>query len=71
MRKKILGGLADGSVDGVCSCDLISEGTDIPAIGCAILLRPTKSKGLYLQQVGRALRPCEGKEYAFIFRPRR
>lgn len=66
MRKKILGGLADGSVDGVCSCDLISEGTDIPAIGCAILLRPTKSKGLYLQQVGRALRPCEGKDYAFI-----
>lgn len=65
-RKTILGGLADGTVDGVCSCDLISEGTDIPAIGCAILLRPTKSKGLYLQQVGRALRPYEGKEYAFI-----
>jgi len=65
-RRTILGGLADGSVDGVCSCDLISEGTDIPAIGCAILLRPTKSKGLYLQQVGRALRPYEGKEYAFV-----
>jgi len=65
-RKTILGGLADGSVQGVCSCDLISEGTDIPAIGCAILLRPTQSKGLYLQQVGRALRPCAGKEYAFI-----
>jgi len=65
-RKTILNGLADGSVDGVCSCDLISEGTDIPAIGCAILLRPTKSKGLYLQQVGRALRPFAGKEYAYI-----
>lgn len=65
-RKRILNGLADGSIQGVCSCDLISEGTDIPAIGCAILLRPTQSKGLYLQQVGRALRPCAGKEYAFI-----
>jgi len=65
-RKRILGGLANGTVDGVASCDLISEGTDIPAIGCAILLRPTKSKGLYLQQVGRALRPCEGKEHAII-----
>lgn len=65
-RKRILGGLASGTVDGVCSCDLISEGTDIPAIGCAILLRPTKSKGLYLQQVGRALRPCEGKSHAII-----
>ena len=58
--------MANGTVDGVCSCDLISEGTDIPAIGCAILLRPTKSKGLYFQQVGRALRPCSGKDYAFI-----
>lgn len=65
-RKKILGGLATGSVQGVCSCDLISEGTDIPAIGCAIMLRPTQSKGLYLQQVGRALRPCDGKDFAYV-----
>lgn len=65
-RKRILNGLANGSVQVVCSCDLISEGTDIPAIGCAILLRPTQSTGLYIQQVGRALRPCEGKEYAII-----
>ncbi len=66
MRKRLLNGLADGSVDIICSCDLISEGTDIPAIGVAILLRPTKSLGLYLQQVGRALRPCAGKEYAIV-----
>lgn len=66
VRKRILGGLGNGSVDVVCSCDLISEGTDIPAIGCAILLRPTQSTGLYIQQVGRALRPCEGKERAII-----
>jgi superfamily II DNA or RNA helicase len=66
VRKRILGGLGNGSVDVVTSCDLISEGTDIPAIGCAILLRPTQSTGLYLQQVGRALRPCEGKDRAII-----
>jgi superfamily II DNA or RNA helicase len=66
MRKSILGGLENGTVQIVTSCDLISEGTDIPAIGCAILLRPTQSKGLYLQQVGRALRPCAGKEYAYV-----
>lgn len=65
-RKRILNGLGNGSVQIVTSCDLISEGTDIPAIGCAILLRPTQSLGLYLQQVGRALRPCEGKERAII-----
>ena len=50
MRTRILDGLGDGSVDVVTSCDLISEGTDIPSIGCAILLRPTQSTGLYLQQ---------------------
>lgn len=66
IRKRILGGLGNGSVDVVCSCDLISEGTDIPAIGCAILLRPTQSTGLFLQQVGRALRTCEGKDRAII-----
>lgn len=65
-RKRILKGLATGDVQVVTSCDLISEGTDIPAIGAAILLRPTQSLGLYLQQVGRALRPCEGKDHAVI-----
>jgi DNA repair protein RadD len=65
-RKKILAGLGSGKVNLVASCDLISEGTDIPAIGCAILLRPTQSLGLYLQQVGRALRPAKGKDRAII-----
>jgi superfamily II DNA or RNA helicase len=65
-RRKILNGLGNGTVDIVTSCDLISEGTDIPAIGAAILLRPTQSTGLYLQQVGRALRPCAGKDRAVI-----
>lgn len=65
-RKRILKALATGEVQVVTSCDLISEGTDIPAIGAAILLRPTQSLGLYLQQVGRALRTCEGKEQAII-----
>jgi superfamily II DNA or RNA helicase len=66
VRSRILGGLGDGSVDVVTSCDLISEGTDIPAIGCAILLRPTQSTGLFLQQVGRALRTSDGKSHAII-----
>lgn len=66
VRKRILNGLGNGTVDVVTSCDLISEGTDIPAIGAAILLRPTQSLGLYLQQVGRALRPCAGKDRAVI-----
>lgn len=65
-RSRILNGLANGSVQVVTSCDIISEGTDIPAIAGAILLRPTQSTGLYLQQVGRALRTMEGKARAVI-----
>lgn len=65
-RQRILGGLADGSVDVVTSVDLISEGTDIPAIGCAILLRPTQSESLYLQQIGRAMRPYKGRTEAIV-----
>lgn len=65
-RGRALNGLATGEVEVVTSCDLISEGTDIPAIACAGLLRPTQSLGLYLQQVGRALRPAPGKDRAII-----
>lgn len=65
-RGRALNGLATGEVEVVTSCDLISEGTDIPAIACAGLLRPTQSLGLYLQQVGRALRPSKGKDRAII-----
>lgn len=46
--------------------EIFSEGFDISSIECAILLRPTKSVSLYLQQVGRALRPAPGKDFAII-----
>jgi len=56
----------DGVTLVLTSCDVISEGFDLPAIEAAILLRPTKSLSLYLQQVGRALRPFPGKKDAVI-----
>lgn len=56
----------DGVTLVLTSCDVISEGFDLPAIEAAILLRPTKSLSLYLQQVGRALRPFPGKKEAVI-----
>lgn len=56
-RDAILQGLESGRIKVVTSCDLISEGFDVPAVAGAILLRPTKSLALFLQQVGRALRP--------------
>lgn len=56
-RARRIGGLADGSVQVLTSCALISEGLDVPAVTGAILLRPTQSLALAIQQVGRALRP--------------
>lgn len=60
-RDAAIAGLATGEVEVLTSCDLISEGLDVPAVGACILLRPTKSLGLYMQQVGRGMRPAEGK----------
>ena len=60
-REKITDAFAVGRINVLCSCDLISEGYDVPGIYGAILLRPTLSKALYLQQVGRALRFIPGK----------
>lgn len=65
-RKARLDALRSGSVKMLTSCDLIGEGLDIPAIDCAVLARPTMSKGLHFQQVGRALRMTTGKVHAII-----
>jgi len=55
-----------GSIKVLANVDLFGEGFDVPAIEAAILLRPTQSLALYLQQVGRALRPSDGKDQAII-----
>lgn len=65
-RAATLAGLADGTVQVVTSCDVISEGTDIPSVAVVILLRPTHSLSLYLQQIGRGLRPAPGKDRAIV-----
>lgn len=55
-----------GEIRVLSNVDLFGEGFDLPAIEVAILLRPTQSLGLYLQQVGRSLRPSPGKSEALI-----
>jgi superfamily II DNA or RNA helicase len=66
MRKARIQALKDGTIRVLTSCDIISEGTDIPVVTAAILLRRTLSLGLYLQQVGRCLRPHPGKTNSII-----
>lgn len=56
-RREAIRLFAAGAAWILTNCGLISEGFDVPAVEAAILLRPTQSLALYLQQVGRALRP--------------
>jgi DNA repair protein RadD len=65
-RRRLIAALGAGELQVISNCGLISEGLDVPTVHAAILLRPTKSLALYLQQVGRVLRPAPGKQRAII-----
>ena len=65
-RRRRVNALKDGSLHVLTSCEIISEGFDIPVVTAAILHRPTKSLGMHLQQIGRVLRPAPGKTRAII-----
>lgn len=58
--------LSAGRINVLVSVDVISEGYDVPVVSAAILLRPTASLALAMQQMGRVLRPAPGKTCAFI-----
>ena len=65
-RDTLIYNLGSGAIEVLTSCEILGEGIDIPTIGAAILLRPTKSLALYLQQVGRGLRPAPGKSHLTV-----
>ncbi|WP_141579676.1 DEAD/DEAH box helicase [Actinomadura sp. WMMA1423] len=56
-RRAILARLHTGETQVVTNCMVLTEGFDEPAVSCVLMLRPTKSTGLFTQMVGRALRP--------------
>jgi superfamily II DNA or RNA helicase len=65
-RDALVARFAAGELQVLVTVDVVSEGFDCPGAAVAILLRPTQSEGLYLQQVGRVLRPAPGKAAAII-----
>lgn len=65
-RDALVAKLRSGTLQVLVTVDVVSEGFDCPGASVAILLRPTQSLGLYLQQVGRILRPAPGKAHATI-----
>ena len=62
-RTSSLEQLEAGELDVVCAVDMFNEGVDLPRIDTVLMLRPTESAILWLQQLGRGLRRAEGKDH--------
>lgn len=60
-RDRLMREFRSGTLKAICSCQLFTEGLDVVGVDSVFLLRPTQSLGLYLQMVGRGLRPAPGK----------
>ena len=67
-RAEILQDFEDGKYNVLCNSMLLTEGYDCPAVDCIIVLRPTKSRPLYAQMVGRGTRlsPETGKDHLLL-----
>jgi superfamily II DNA or RNA helicase/HKD family nuclease len=65
-RADALERLRDGRLAIIFSVDLFNEGVDLPAIDTVMMLRPTESKILFLQQLGRGLRNSDGKTHLVV-----
>ncbi len=65
-RDTILKQYALGEIHVLCNCQLFTEGFDAPYTVCILLARPTMSRALYVQMVGRGVRTYEGKEECII-----
>ena len=62
IREKVLKDYETGSTDVLCACDLLNEGWDSPHTTVLFMARPTMSKTIYMQQLGRGTRRCPGKD---------
>ena len=58
-RKDRLDALKNGDIHGLTSCELVTYGLDVPSVKCIIQLRPTLSRALFCQMIGRGLRPTD------------
>ena len=65
-RELIVKEFKEGKYKILCNVNIFTEGFDCPDVEVVQLARPTKSLSLYLQQVGRCMRPFQGKEYGLI-----
>lgn len=66
-RKEFLASFQSGKIKALCACDLLNEGWDCPETEVLFMARPTMSKVLYTQQLGRGMRLAEGKTELIVF----
>lgn len=65
-RDGIVKAFKDGKIEVLMNCGIFTEGTDIPNIDCILLCRPTRSRSLLVQMIGRGLRVHHSKEHCHI-----
>ena len=65
-RERVFYRSRSGEISVLCSVDVVSEGVDTVWIDCLILFRPTESRGLFVQQLGRGLRPFQNKQDCIV-----
>jgi superfamily II DNA or RNA helicase len=65
-RHRLLGEFKSGAVSVLCVVDVLNEGADLPFVECLLFLRPTESKRIYFQQLGRGLRRYVGKAHCLV-----
>ena len=66
-RNEQLAKFASGEIKVLCACDLLNEGWDCPQTEVLFMARPTMSKVLYTQQLGRGMRTSKGKDHLMVF----
>jgi superfamily II DNA or RNA helicase len=65
-RRRILELHSRGDVSILCTVDVLNEGADLPYVECLLFLRPTESKRIFYQQLGRGLRRYVGKSHCVV-----
>lgn len=66
IRRKLLQRFRAGAVQVITNCGVLTEGYDEPSVDCIVVARPTKSKPLYVQMIGRGTRKFPGKSDCLI-----
>lgn len=65
-REQAIADLRSGRIQAITNVGVFTEGTDIPIVNCIVLGRPTQSRALFQQMVGRGLRNYPGKENCLL-----